>query len=77
MLALAACGGGADTSPRPGPARAAHRTPVKLQLQWVAQAQFAGYYAAVDQGYYADEGLDVEIVEGGPDIVPAGRVVGR
>ena len=45
-------------------------TPITLQLQWVAQAQFAGYYAAVDQGYYADEGLDVTIVEGGPDIVP-------
>jgi NitT/TauT family transport system substrate-binding protein len=45
-------------------------TPVKLQLQWVAQAQFAGYYAAVDQGFYEDEGLDVEIVEGGVDIVP-------
>ena len=36
----------------------------------MAQAQFAGYYAAVDQGYYNDAGLDVEIVEGGPDIVP-------
>ncbi|MEO9321841.1 ABC transporter substrate-binding protein [Nocardioides sp. C4-1] len=45
-------------------------TPVKLQLQWVPQAQFAGYYAAVDQGYYEDEGLDVEIVAGGVDIVP-------
>ncbi|HEV7848169.1 MAG TPA: ABC transporter substrate-binding protein [Mycetocola sp.] len=45
-------------------------TPVKLQLQWFAQAQFAGYYAALDQGYYEDEGLDVEILEGGADIVP-------
>jgi len=45
-------------------------TPVTLQLQWFTQAQFAGYYAAVDQGYYRDEGLDVEIVEGGTDIVP-------
>jgi NitT/TauT family transport system substrate-binding protein len=45
-------------------------TPIKLQLQWFAQAQFAGYYAAVDQGYYEDEGLDVTIVEGGADIVP-------
>jgi NitT/TauT family transport system substrate-binding protein len=44
--------------------------PVKLQLQWFTQAQFAGYYAAVDQGYYVDEGLDVQIVEGGTDIVP-------
>ncbi|UUZ61441.1 ABC transporter substrate-binding protein [Nocardioides sp. B-3] len=45
-------------------------TPVSLQLQWVAQAQFAGYYAAVDRGFYEDEGLDVTIEEGGPDIVP-------
>ena len=44
--------------------------PVKLQLQWVTQAQFAGYYAAVDQGYYKDAGLDVEILEGGVDITP-------
>ena len=43
---------------------------VKLQLQWFTQAQFAGYYAAVDQGFYKDAGLDVEIVEGGVDIAP-------
>ncbi len=46
-------------------------TPVKLQLQWFTQAQFAGYFAALDQGFYADAGLDVEILEGGVDIVPA------
>jgi NitT/TauT family transport system substrate-binding protein len=45
-------------------------TPVKLQLQWLTQAQFAGYYAAAAEGYYEDEGLDVEIVQGGGDIVP-------
>ncbi len=44
--------------------------PVKLQLQWFTQAQFAGYYAAVDQGFYEDMCLDVEILEGGVDIVP-------
>ena len=44
--------------------------PVTLQLQWVPQAQFAGYYAAIDQGFYEDEGLDVTIQEGGVDIVP-------
>ena len=43
---------------------------VKLQLQWFTQAQFAGYYAAVDQGFFKDAGLDVEIVEGGVDIAP-------
>ena len=48
----------------------ATKTKVKLQLQWFTQAQFAGYYAALDQGCYASEGLDVEIVEGGVEIVP-------
>ncbi len=43
---------------------------VSLQLQWFAQAQFAGYYAAVDEGLYAARCLDVTIVEGGVDIVP-------
>lgn len=45
-------------------------TAVKLQLQWVAQAQFAGYYAAVDQGFYKAEGLDVNIIEAAVDTVP-------
>lgn len=45
-------------------------TPVTLQLQWVTQSQFAGYYAALDQGFYADEGLDVTILEGAVEIVP-------
>jgi NitT/TauT family transport system substrate-binding protein len=45
-------------------------TPIKLQLQWLPQAQFAGYYAAVDQGYFEEEGLDVEIIPSGGDIVP-------
>ncbi len=43
---------------------------VRLQLQWVTQAQFAGYYVALEQGYYEEEGLDVEILAGGPDIAP-------
>ena len=43
---------------------------VRLQLQWVTQAQFAGYYVALENGYYDDEGLDVTILPGGPDIAP-------
>lgn len=43
---------------------------VTLQLQWVTQAQFAGYYVALDQGFYEDENLDVTIQPGGPDIAP-------
>ena len=43
---------------------------VRLQLQWVTQAQFAGYYVALDKGYYDEEDLDVSILPGGPDIAP-------
>ena len=46
-------------------------TPVSLQLQWVPQSQFAGYFAARDLGFYEDVGLDVTIIDGGVDIVPA------
>ena len=72
VATAAACGSSDDAQPAAGGDQTAggELTPVKLQLQWFAQAQFAGYYAAVDQGYYEDEGLDVEIVEGGADIVP-------
>jgi NitT/TauT family transport system substrate-binding protein len=45
-------------------------TKVTLQLKWVTQAQFAGYYAAVAKGYYKDAGLDVNLKVGGPDITP-------
>jgi NitT/TauT family transport system substrate-binding protein len=65
---LAACGSSDDN--KGDTSGSSKLTPVKLQLQWVAQAQFAGYYAAVAQGYYKDEGLDVTVAEGGPDIVP-------
>lgn len=63
--ALAACSdddGGGDSS--------GETTPVKLQLQWLPQAQFAGYYAAAEQGFFEEEGLDVEIIPSGGDIVP-------
>jgi NitT/TauT family transport system substrate-binding protein len=43
---------------------------VSLQLQWAPQAQFAGYFAADREGYYAAEGLHVTMVPGGPDVVP-------
>jgi NitT/TauT family transport system substrate-binding protein len=55
---------------------AAAKTPIKLQLQWFPQAQFAGYFAALDKGYYAEEGLDVTILPGAVDIVPATVVAG-
>jgi NitT/TauT family transport system substrate-binding protein len=51
-------------------------TSVTLQLKWVTQAQFAGYYAAAQQGYYKDAGLDVKIKVGGPNITPEQVVIG-
>ena len=52
-----------------GPTLAAEK--LILQLRWVPQSQIAGYYAAQDRGFYAGEGLDVEIRAGGPKIDPA------
>src|SRR5215468_6885248 len=50
---------------------------VTLQLKWVTQAQFAGYYAAKARGYYDQEGLDVNIKVGGPSITPEQVVLGK
>ena len=48
-------------------------TPVNLQLQWVTQSQFAGYFAARDQGFYEEFCLDVTILEGAVDICNPSR----
>ena len=56
--------------------QAAAADKVTLQLKWVTQAQFAGYYVAKDKGFYEEEGLDVEIKPGGPDIAPPQVLVG-
>jgi NitT/TauT family transport system substrate-binding protein len=68
VLLLAACGT-ADTPATKTPS-AGGTVPVKLQLQWFYQAQFAGYIAAVDKGFYKEQGLDVTLLEGAVDIVP-------
>lgn len=49
---------------------------VTLQLKWITQAQFAGYYVAKDKGYYRDAGLDVTINAGGPDVAPPQVIAG-
>jgi NitT/TauT family transport system substrate-binding protein len=77
VLALAACGGDEDGGDAGGGGgEPAELDQVTVQLKWVTQAQFAGYYAALEQGYYEDEGLDVTIKPGGPDIVPEQVVLG-
>src|SRR5829696_4855367 len=85
-MLFAACGGSAATpvpastapaSDAPAsqgaseaPSSSAEAATVELQLQWAPQAQFAGYFAAEKQGYYAAENLTVKILDGGPTIVP-------
>jgi NitT/TauT family transport system substrate-binding protein len=65
-LVLAACTPAGQPSLSPGQ----QLQSVRLQLQWVPQAQFAGYFAARELGYYAEEGLEVELIDGGPDVIP-------
>jgi len=70
-LVLSACGTADTTSPTTSTTTGSDGTTVvKLQLQWFFQAQFAGYIAAVDKGFYKEQGLDVQLLEGGVDIVP-------
>src|ERR1700741_5504698 len=66
-LVLTACGTADDPAPSTG---GGATTKVKLQLQWFVQGQFAGYIAAADQGFFKEQGLDVEILEGVGAIVP-------
>jgi len=49
---------------------------VTLQLKWVTQAQFAGYYVAAAKGFYEEEGLNVTILPGGPDVAPTQVIAG-
>jgi diguanylate cyclase (GGDEF)-like protein/PAS domain S-box-containing protein len=53
----------------------ASTTPVNVQLRWYHQFQFAGYYAALEKGFYADAGLDVHLIEGGVGADPVAEVV--
>jgi NitT/TauT family transport system substrate-binding protein len=68
VVVLGACtttGGGASAS---AGASGGDLTDVRFHLKWVAQTQFAGYFAAVEQGYYREAGLDVTLILGGPNI---------
>jgi len=79
-LVVAGCGGDDDeaggTTAAAGGEECDTPDKVTLQLKWVTQAQFAGYYAAKEQGFYDDACLDVTIRPGGPDIVPEQAVLG-
>jgi NitT/TauT family transport system substrate-binding protein len=79
VLGLAACGGDDDDGDASGDTTgeiSKANDKVTLQLKWVTQAQFAGFYAASEEGYYEDEGIDITLRPGGPDIVPEQVVLG-
>lgn len=70
-LVAAACAGDTESTEAAAPTGECETIDeVSLQLQWVTQSQFAGYFAAVDQGFYEDFCLEVTVLEGGVDIVP-------
>ena len=70
LAAAAACSVQQQQGAPPAGGGGAGPQKVTLQLQWFTQGQFAGYFAAREQGFYKDQGLDVQIKEGGVDIVP-------
>ena len=56
--------------------RMAHAaTPFAMQAAWINDAEFAGYFLAMDQGYYTAEGLDLTYLSGGPDVIPEATIV--
>lgn len=65
VIAPVGCASGTPSTPTPPPLQ-----PVRLQLQWITQAQFADYYVALDKGWYEEEGIDLTISPGAPDLVP-------
>jgi ABC-type nitrate/sulfonate/bicarbonate transport system substrate-binding protein len=50
-------------------------TPFTFQASWINDAEFAGYFTAIDKGYYAEEGLDLTYLSGGPDVIPESSLI--
>ncbi|MCU4653463.1 ABC transporter substrate-binding protein [Roseibacterium sp. SDUM158016] len=58
------------------PWRPAHAsTPFTMQAAWINDAEFAGYFIGIDEGYYSDEGLDLTYLSGGPDVIPESTII--
>ncbi|WP_300585957.1 ABC transporter substrate-binding protein [Marivita sp.] len=57
------------------PFRARAATPFTMQAAWINDAEFAGYFIAIDEGYYAAEGLDMTYLSGGPDVIPESTII--
>ena len=72
FLALTAAGAALPLTSRMAMAQA---MPFAFQASWINDAEFAGYYAALDKGLYAEEGLDVTYLSGGPDVIPESSLI--
>lgn len=57
------------------PMRAMAATPMTMQAAWINDAEFAGYFLAMDKGFYTDEGLDLTYLSGGPDVIPESTII--
>ncbi len=49
--------------------------PLNFQAAWINDAEFTGYFVAIDQGYYEGEGLDLTYLSGGPDVIPESTLI--
>ncbi|MEM6741112.1 MAG: ABC transporter substrate-binding protein [Pseudomonadota bacterium] len=59
------------------PMRARAATPFTMQAAWINDAEFAGYFIAIDEGWYEEEGLDVTYLPGGPDVIPESTIIAK
>ena len=57
------------------PGRARAGTPFTMQAAWINDAEFSGYFLAMDKGYFAEEGLDLTYLSGGPDVIPESAII--
>jgi len=74
LLVATGCGKTNSTTPTPETGTPGKLDKVTLQLKWLPQSQFMGYYVAQAKGYYKDAGIDIEILPGGSDIIPEQQV---
>lgn len=74
FLQSAAIGAAALSVPS-GITRALAATPLTMQAAWINDAEFCGYFAALDEGYYTDAGLDLTYLPGGPDVIPESTLI--
>jgi ABC-type nitrate/sulfonate/bicarbonate transport system substrate-binding protein len=72
FVSFAAAGAALPFTSRLAMAQAA---PFDFQASWINDAEFAGYFAAIDKGYYKDEGLDLTYLSGGPDVIPESSLI--